>query len=86
MTKRVFPFQRVPAGFREFGHVMARRPGRRAGMGAQNDDPYPLFPEAGKRDGDFPDQLREQGPAFLVGRGLVVLDLLPFTVASHNPC
>jgi hypothetical protein len=27
-----------------------------AGMGAQNDDPYPLFPEAGKRDGDFPDQ------------------------------
>jgi hypothetical protein len=25
-------------------------------MGAQNDDSYPLFPEAGKRDGDFPNQ------------------------------
>ena len=35
--------------------------------------------------GDFANELREQRATLLVSRGLVVLDLLPFTMASHKP-
>jgi hypothetical protein len=34
-------------------------------------------------NGDFANQLRKDRTTLRVGRGLVVLDLLPFTVASH---
>src|SRR6184192_4875181 len=36
------------------------------------------------RDGDFPDQLGEEGPAPRVGNGLLALDLLPLAVAGHG--
>src|SRR5579872_412539 len=35
------------------------------------------------RDRDFPNELRKDGAALRVGRRLVVLDLLPFTVTGH---
>src|SRR5688500_15405718 len=40
-----------------------------------------------RRHRDLANELREVRPALRVGRGLVVLDLLPFAVTSHDmPC